>query len=374
MIELSVSDNDVTSGSIAVSWCVSHETLDLLAKENISDPQLVICVSPDGELYSSKKEYRKVVPLKDLMTYIEFRVPGKNRISALISYKNRKNAKNKYLSKNNGDYDSNILNYDGSDYSTTIHSMDQIDRELLLSTPIIVNVPQACFAPEPPAWEKLWVNHFFRDKPSDQCNYRRRRLFAYSVQPFIFIVLSLIKLLFLLGATLIGSRNWSLKYLLHPLTYDEFECAEVLKGGTIFIKTSSPDDLSNYSLWSFFKKACRLALMPIIWILIVVSVYLNVLHIILGTIGILAVIVLLIVFFVEGWAANTFFWCSEKLYNFFNGAQENQFWYLKQEEMDMIICDNRKKTTKITDLPSKKRTFSLKFSDLKSKICRPFSA
>src|SRR6185295_9161179 len=199
MIEIFISDTDATSGSVPITWCVSPETLKLLAEQEVRDPQIVICVAPAGEKYAREKEVRKVVALKDLMTYIEFRSSGKNNIWAVVSFRDPKSAKNLYLSKKDGAYDSSMLSYDGTDYSGWLKKTDsqyrdeeaiaqaELEKTHMLSTPVTVNVPVECFAKEPSAWEKTWVNHFFRAKSVDQCDFRRRRLFAYLVQPLVLL-------------------------------------------------------------------------------------------------------------------------------------------------------------------------------------------
>lgn len=374
MIELFVSDNDATNGTIAVTWCVSHETLDLLAGQDVKDPQVMIVVSPEGDNYTKSKEYRKVVPLKDLMTYIEFRVPGKNRISAVVSYKTKKEAKEKYLIKDYGEFVSTVLNYEGDDYASWLKGEDQVH---MLSAPISVNVPRECFASEPPAWEKVWVNHFFRHKPIDQCNYRRRRLFAYLVQPFIMFALALVKLFLLLVATLIASRGWSLKYLLHPLTYDLESSTEVLKGGSICIRRLPEDDLRGDPPnlpWYLLKKFCLLPLMPLIAIPLALLAHFHVLWV--GGLVIAGLLAILLVFFLfaSGAAKDLFFGAIDLITKLFSKLPSDDLWYMRQDEMAMIICDGRKKKASLSALPAKKRTLSLRFNDLKSKVCRPFSA
>ena len=377
MIELHVSDNDVTSGSIAVTWCVTAETLDLLAKRKVYDPQIVICVSPEGENYNLRKEYRKVVSLKDLMAYVEFRVPGKNKITAVVSYLDHKRAKNRYLTKDRGEFDTHILDCDGEEYASWL--TEQNDRNETLSEPIIVNVPQECFAPEPPAWEKTWVNHFFRSKPEDQCNYRRRRLFAYGVQPFIILVSLVARLVLLLVATLFGSRNWSLKYLLHPLTYDLGEAVMVLGGGSVFIRhlpeddeSGDPPNIPSYLVRSFWS----LPFMPVILITLFLLWKFNVLMMAGFIVGGALLLVAMVAFFASGCAKDVLGVLVDKIARVLSYLERrsDKLWYMDQEEMAMIVCDGKKKAVDLSSLPAKKRTFSLRFHSLKSKVCRPFSA
>src|SRR5579864_7887910 len=115
MLQLQVASNDVSNGNLAVAWCVDAETLKTLADRNISDPQVVIITAPT-EHYHPTKEYRKIVPLKDLMTYVEFKSSGPNKIWAFISVRKPKETKNRYLRREDGVFYTDLLQVDGSDF------------------------------------------------------------------------------------------------------------------------------------------------------------------------------------------------------------------------------------------------------------------
>ncbi len=53
--------------------------------------------------------------------------------------------------------------------------------ELLGSGCVEVDVPEELFAKKPWDWE--WTNDYFDSLPSDQCAFRKRRLFAFTIQP-----------------------------------------------------------------------------------------------------------------------------------------------------------------------------------------------
>jgi len=224
--ELHVAETDVSSGTIAVSWCISKDMLQDLADRGVRDPQVVICVVPVGECYHIKKEYRKVVSLKDLMAYIEFRCPGKNKIYAFIPMKSKRPARNYFLNKEHGEFETHIVDYDGSQWGSSLQSVESKDV-------VTVNVPRECFAPEPREWEKEWVNHLFKSKPIDQCHFRRRRIFAYLLQPFIMLANMAMRLLMLTAALIIGSRGVAKTNRVYKLlTYDLEDAWEMLKGGS----------------------------------------------------------------------------------------------------------------------------------------------
>lgn len=374
MIKLFISDNDVTNGTIAITWCVSHETLDKLSKREILDPQVVICVAPSADnKYDIRKEFRKVVPLKDLMTYVEFRNPGKNKIWAFISgHDGAKRVKRKYMTRE-GYFVSDILTCEGDEF--TPHIVAHLPY--MTALPIEVEVPAECFAPEPAEWEKAWVNHWFYNKPIDQCNYRRRRLLAYTIQPIAFFLMGVVKTLILLMATLIGARNWSLKYLLHPLTYSIRDSMDIFDEGSIFIRhlpeddeKGAPNNMSRYLL----RKLYLVPFMPIILILMALSIYFHLWPVIATIFG-GVLFALLIIFTVDtNWVGRGIAWIRDHFLKGVDKAIDPEYWYLRQEEVDMIVCDGSQKTASVAALPPKKRTIMLRFSEIKSKVCRPFSA
>jgi hypothetical protein len=49
-----------------------------------------------------------------------------------------------------------------------------------------VDIPKECFAREPSDLEKRWVNWLYMSKTVDQCEFRKRRLFAYNNNIYYF--------------------------------------------------------------------------------------------------------------------------------------------------------------------------------------------
>lgn len=371
MFELHVSDNDVTGGSIGVTWCLDKELINELASRGIKDPQVVLIVAPVLDDYSTKKEYRKVVPLSDLMTYVEFRAPGKNKVYAFISEFSTKETKRSVLARDDGRFDTDLLNYEGSALKGSM--LGQYTDPLFKAEPVEVYVPNACFAPEPADWEKAWVNHFFTAKVVDQCHFRKRRLFAYTLQVLIVLFFILLRALMLVPALLIGSRNLTLKYVLHPLSYTMHESVDVLKGGSYFIGQDPPGQYffdEKFSLKATINKFWLTILMPAVWLPWALLFYFNAVFAALFIIVASAAIILAIAVIASGLAKKQLVAIGKFVEELFS---REDMWYMDPDEMDMLICDgNNPKDFK--SLPSKKKTFKLRFSNLKSKVCRPFSA
>lgn len=374
MFQLQIADTDVTGGSLAVSWCVDHELLNQLVKLNCKDLQVVICVSP-ADNYSNNKEYRKVVPLKDLMTFIEFRCSGKNNIWGFISFSSKNTVKNYYLGKCDSGYINDILYSDGSNYHDYIKNENKV-----FSEPLTVDVPDGVFAEEPADWEKIWVNHFFRNKVVDQCDFRKRRLFAYFLQPVILILNFLLRLFIITFATLTLCRNTSLKYLFHPLMYSINDTFDVFEKGTYVWNSDSRDsdtDIPNVDY--FLSKTWKAFLMPLIWLPILICSIFSLWPVVIVIVGILLLISLIFmsVSFAKhasynfGFLGRVIFWLPNKFINYF--LMPKELWYLDKNEINLIICSEDKKVLSYKDIPNNRKTINLRIQNIKSKICKPFS-
>lgn len=383
MLQLQIADANISGGSVAVSWCLDHEVLKKLADEGLIDPQVVIVVAPTKN-YHISKESRKVVPLKDLMTYIECRASGKNKIYGLISLRKAKDAREHYLAKEDGAYRNNVLDYDGDTYSSRLLGQEE-DEDVekatykFLSPPLEIEVPKAAFAPSPPKWERAWVNHMFRQKVVDQCDYRRRRLFAYLVQPFIIGFFNLIRSVILLAGLLTGARNLSLKYLLHPLSYGLKDTFEIWGKGSYFIQHLPEDeeestDLKFLTLNYAFRSFWALLFMPIFSIPII---WLALHHhpVVAGLIAFVPIFTImafcLIAYLVSRGNGSRLF---NKAWNGLNNLfTSDKLWYLDQEEVQLITCNTDKTPTTYKSLPARRKTIRLRFQNLKTKVCKPFS-
>lgn len=374
MFELHVADVNVTGGSLPVSWCIDAELLKYLSDNNVKDPLVVIVTAPVGEgNYAEHKESRKIVPLKDLLAYVNFRASGKNRIWAFISQKSLKGAKKSYLSKMDGTYDSTLLENDGEEFYEYFFS-DKSNKELLSAPYVEVDVPAECFAPEPSKFDKAWVNHFFRQKPADQCEYRRRRIFAYVVQPVVMLFNVALRFVFTLISLLFGARTFSFKPLMYPLRYSitdgTINLVDLTKGSVFIRQFDHEGKLFSENPFSFLlKKFCLLPFMPAVLIPFLLLQRLKGTLFVSSIIGGVMLATAIVLFVVLGG--------YEPIWNRINKLFSNtneEAWYLNKEEMDLIVCNGDKKIRTFTDLPPKKKTLKLRYLDLKSKVCKPFSA
>lgn len=359
MIELHIPNTTVQTGVAPVSWCVSRDTLDELARRGIPDPQVLIVVAPENN-YEHRKEGRKVVPLKELMTYVEFRSPGPNRVFAIVFGRSEARMKESFLHKEDGRWCTSILTHDG----TAVHEgVSGSGGHVSSSAPLRVEVPSECFATTP--FDAGWVNLLFTGRPENQCDFRRRRIFAYTVQPILALVVYLFRLLGVLVYLLMGIRGIDFRPLTQPLTFDTGDIWKRADGSFVVPRVESP-----------LRFAC-LAFSPIIVLGALGIGLLNyggvstALLFTAGTVVAVIGVIIVILLAMSGHAALLERWNDKN--NVQQMLAEGEVpWYLR--EADEISCaPGRGPRTGAGDVPRHLRTMRLRFEDLKAKVCRPFA-
>jgi hypothetical protein len=364
MLELHIDNKDVSSGSVKIGWCVSKETLTKLAEKGIKDPQLILLLSPAGDAYDGKKEVRKVVPLKDLFTYLEFRFSGPHNIWGFIGTEHsHKEAKNRWLDWGYTEFSRRLLSQDGSE-ATGFYADPNPDSSYKFlvektSTPLLIDIPSEAFAKEPHPFVKEWVNHFFLLEPENQCEFRRRFLFSLTVQPVLFLLDFLPKTLFTLLALLTGQRNFNLGFLFNPFVHF-FDDSGLFEKGTIFIGKGE----NTFLNWA------RLPFMPMIWLPLLIGGHMLAAH------GKLLGALALLCFGVAGVALviATGVLVAILLSEYEKRREKQQPWYLKQAEMDLIVCSaGMSKPYSLGDLPPSRRTIRMHYAVLKNAVCKPFA-
>lgn len=406
MFELHISDKDVTSGTVPISWCLDKELLAKLAKRHIIEPMLVIVIAPTKG-YHPSKEVRKVVPMRELMTYIDFHCAGENKIWGFVYGEDKGKTERKFLKRDGNGYDTTVLNSENTE--CWYGSSDGFTRDINACACLTVDVPKECFAPEPSQWEKNWVNFFFRDKPIDQCNFRRRRIFAYTLQPFAFLFKMLGALPAILIAFLFVDKGFFevVKRFLQPLTYPVDDVYKGLAGSILF--RSWPNENEDWDrvknpmhfLWFLGKKVGLLAFMPVVllgvWLLWHFHKLMIVLHVGGIALAFVFAILLAITFVLSPLSGviGKFFgnllgkifkyplslltdfirWAVKKLFPRLPKAdpESMEFWYQRPESEKLLVCTSEKKPLTIKALPKEARSVKLYFQHIKSKVCRPFS-
>lgn len=176
------------SATIPVRWGFSEE----LVEEN---PQYVAIVDIKGKSLSDLKSENDfkfysndvlfIGKTKELAAYIPMKSPGKHTFLIYV-----------FCGETMGDA-SDYIDLYVKDHNPQTFFFNNLEEGGVLADGAVYviatdfEVPDELFAHKPKKgfgrliWS--WVNKYFKKDPIDQCQYRKRKILAFSIQPFIFI-------------------------------------------------------------------------------------------------------------------------------------------------------------------------------------------
>ncbi len=217
----------LSDSNMPVRWCITEKTKRILKENDVKYPFLLISVVNNG------REIERILkPLEQEWDFIPFKKPGENRIFATIvwAFKDEGKESTKKLKKffmekrSSTEYENEIFEHNCENfYSYFGHDCKRIEGEKQLD----IYVDKEFFAPEPAEWEKWWVNFWHETPPRDQCQFKKRRISAYTIQALfiaIWLLGKTIATLFLTSIAFIrGVRGIESRYIFgnifHPFTY-----------------------------------------------------------------------------------------------------------------------------------------------------------
>lgn len=181
--QLHITSTTIQSASVSVSWTVSPEVLaDVKEREAKGQQAWMMLIVFDK---SARSEERKIVPLRDCIAYLSLRTAGEARVFGQVLCGTKRDIYRTWLSHSGRDweYNSKSIRLVESGFPDSLVHMGYgfVGPDMKLD----LQVPKEAFAPSPADWESDWVNYFFITTPRDQCAFRRRRIFAYSLQPVL---------------------------------------------------------------------------------------------------------------------------------------------------------------------------------------------
>lgn len=383
MVRLFFENTKLPGPVAAVRWCVDKIDLEFLKEKGITNPFLVLMVTrprknQDSD-YDSDSESdqetiyevvdHKVVPLDQAMEYLEFMGSGKHRVVGQLAwcrYSNREKVNQNRLSNF-------IRGYHDCRSSSASYIIERMTGHSFSSNQLEsgytdVVVPDGHFAKKPSAWETWWVNFWYESKPKNQCQFRKRRMVAYGVQPLVVIPYTLLRSFLLLCEVLwfllVGVRQIKYSAPLHPFSYTLSDWEVVPDECTSWF---SKDSLGNNRNDLFFM------LIPLVQIfLLVVSGLLSIF--VWGSVWAWFVgINLFVVLFILVVLSKILDGLLPKETDEEKVARVKNALELLYADYQDMICVGVPLKADISILPPKRRTFYLKFQDLKRRVCLPFA-
>ncbi len=225
ILELQIDPKSLGDSVIKLGVCLRKDVLEILRKKQMTDPHLVVVSISKKEHYCSTKkdplfEYQIeemiMRPLKEAMVYLPFHKAGEHIVKAFI------------VSASDHKYSTLYKWFEDTDWGRNISVGTLTGKIILRNHHLIqrigdtskgINVDPNFFAPEPSPTLKKWVNLFFRSENVDECHFRKRALFAFTLQPVLIILSILFRLASTVIAAFLGYRSINYKATVDVINY-----------------------------------------------------------------------------------------------------------------------------------------------------------
>lgn len=343
-------DPVIQSGAVRFSWCSNAETIKDLSMANA---HVLFCLTPisacdeDAARYD-RNQKRVLHKFSDGAGYVEFPNSGEFKVSAFLIKntigRNTNRLAATLLEKNyyEGNYEFKYLKTDGNP-----RGLDNYSRyPAAAATSETYVIPEGVFAKPPSPREQAWVNMFFRSQPKDQCEFRKRRMFAYTIQPLFGLARSLAFALSGVLALFIGQlAQW--RGVIHPFQH---ELSQRLTIGThiaskLFPKARSSESFGSLVLYAVFT--------PLVWLIPILFV----------TLFLSASMMLLLILFAciagAGGLSTGAYYAQPYIKDYYRKRNKVK----REVQRKALVCGSKTKM---------KKPIRLQFYDLKAKVCRPF--
>ena len=192
--ELIIDNRNRASPLLQFCWCVNKKGLEFLQTEKVLHPFLLVTVLENKSCFRTGwRDYeRQLHPLDRGMGHIEFRYPGEYRVHASIVWILTKEFKEAYRGLHDIYLVKNSFGYETKLHDDMTYRPDCIRHDTLpYHDEIEIMVDKNLFAPEPPKWQKKWVNMFrnWNQRAKNQCEWRKHKAIAFTLQPlYVFFI------------------------------------------------------------------------------------------------------------------------------------------------------------------------------------------
>jgi hypothetical protein len=391
-------ENEKTTDAVVpLRWCICPDIFAKIRDNGWKNPHLLLVITRITHNGSGYEEVvRKIIPLEWEMEYISFPGSGHFKIqAAILCYKSGSTLRSWILG-----LDSNAILRGGGSIRNQIDEDSDPARQIGYGE-INVQVAEEFFASKPPQWLWKWGNFFYETKPKDQCQFRRRLIMAFTLQPLLVPIWIILKCSFrFLAASVlkfgVGFRGIFFTPVIHPFSEDTNDVWSGL-GQSVFL-VDKDGNKRKTPIWFY---------MPVVVIFMTGTFYLFYLFLLnapfapFENLPPLALLVTAL--------ATTFFIATlANLYPYIRHIRRSRSDHMaSQEEIDdkarkrewedsrqraeekkkkkeaemkkfekvyaPLVCAGVPRKPELSALPPERRTIRLRFFALKQKVCKPFA-
>lgn len=204
-MKLLIESTSPENPTVAVRWCLNKAEREALI--SVKEQVFVLIVIA----YEKGAEDRFLCRLEEAMTHLVFRFAGKHKVFSRLVWRMQNETDQTMEAaimqrKDANSFHAEVLRYERDGLNSFIsHTVSQESHALELAETLDVEVDAGHFAPEPPQWLKEWVNMMFRTPPRDQCEFRKRMIYAFTVQPLLALIFWLVYTVAAVISLLVGA-------------------------------------------------------------------------------------------------------------------------------------------------------------------------
>lgn len=175
-------DGSIEQASVFATWRLSDEVIERVKRSRLAGVPVHLVIvhwslDRDFGKHDETTETRKVMDITDPLVYLTFSRSGTHRVIALAMQDSprARDLSDTLLKKRDGVYKTTLIGENGVRVVADYEVLGTGCNELYM--------PPGPLAERPKDWQ--WVNRFFKESPVDECWYRGRRMFAYTIQPVL---------------------------------------------------------------------------------------------------------------------------------------------------------------------------------------------
>ena len=392
--------------TVAVRWCLNKAEQEALLKVK---ERVFVLISI---AYENEAEDRFLCSVEEAMTHLVFRFAGKHKVfSRLIWSFSDEIARRKFESillerMDSVTYSTQVLSYHHTEFQDGFaYSVVDADCFSMGSAEVVeIDVDKDHFAKEPPQWLKSWVNEMYNTPPRDQCEFRRRAIWAFSAQPLIILVafvlyFTIATICLFVGVSLLA-RGLQPRFILQPgVGKDEFVWKSIEINYTKRLSLWSWEDkMGNLKPWRLLVTPLFLVVETLIleywharldmgyfemmltagrvvlgagWKLILANFFLLVIAVVI-VVAVAVAMFLIARYVAQEKAKQKEIEESPELRATLERQREEAWMKVREEAYAYLTCSTSM-VPSLKALPSKRRTLKLRFQDMKRDVCRPYA-
>jgi hypothetical protein len=376
---------------LPVRWCLSKSETEMLKSKEAKTIHILFVIAYEG----TDLEDRSLVPIDQMMAYLNLRRPGKHTVFAKVVWSRGGPQAKEYLLQlvrkySYRSHEKRLLDRESHNLVSDEYFYDNHCVNVLPHTEKVeVMVPKEHFPPEPAEWWKNIVNLGYSYPPIDQCEFRQRtmllplRIVIFGIGAVISTVAKIVAALFF---ALCGMRGIDFKAILHPFSKEVGDVIENVDGNNSWFERTA-DGRPR-------KSGLIYALHPMIYIVgfVIITIVgwyyeisygemLRFIPVLLATLKEVLFQLGIPIIFSFLFTVSAFFLFKRLAARRFQKAHVSSADEWDQKKKDakyddlykLLACRNGI-SADLSAIPMKNRTFHLRFLDIKAKICRPFAA